>query len=106
MFIKAATNIPITQPSSHSASFKTKIQNSIEQAKITNKELSERNTPELLPPLRITAKRPNSKVDSMPPPVNPDLSCSMNSIHQCNLCGKLFPEGGILRNHINSVHNL
>ena len=36
-----------------------------------------------MPPLRITAKRPNSKVDSMPHPVNSGLSCSMNSIHQC-----------------------
>ena len=61
----------------------SKIQNSIEQAKITNKELSERNTPELLPPLRMTAKRQDFKTDTMPLPVNPELSCSMNSIHQC-----------------------
>ena len=60
-----------------------KLQITIEQAKLTHKELSERNTPELLPPLRMTAGLQNPVTNNPHLPVNAESSCTMNSEYQC-----------------------
>ena len=51
----------------------------IEQAKLTHKELSERSTPELLPPLRMTAAIDGNVNEILQASPISTLSCKMNS---------------------------
>ena len=63
-----------------------KIMITIEQAKLTHKELSERNTPELLPPLRMTAGVDNaiSELPKMSP--LSAISCTMSKCFDWSRC--------------------